>query len=184
LPLSTLDSKAALVVIDLQRGIVGLPLAHPAGGIVAAANHLSRAFRGRGHTVVLVNVAGGAPGRTDSTAQSGARPADWAELVPELERGAEDLLVTKHRWGAFTGTPLHEELSRRGVTQIFLMGIATTRGVESTARAAFELGYHVVLITDAMTDRNADAHRNSVANVFPLLGETTTADEVVRLLAS
>jgi nicotinamidase-related amidase len=62
------------------------------------------------------------------------------------------------------------------------VGISTTRGVESTARSAFELGYNVVLVVDAMTDRNGEAHRNSVANVFPSLGEITTCDEVLKRL--
>ena len=182
MPLTTLDATAALIVIDLQKGIVGLPLAHPAGEIVQKANRLARAFRGRGLPVVLVNVAGGAPGRTDAGMSGLSRPADWTELVPELERHADDLIVTKHRWGAFLGTSLHDEMSKRGVTQIFLIGISTTRGVESTARSAFELGYNVVLVVDAMTDRNAVAHRNSVEHVFPSLGETATTSDVLKLI--
>jgi nicotinamidase-related amidase len=182
MPLTTLDPTAALVVIDLQKGIVALPLAHPAGEIVERATRLARAFRTRRLPVVLVNVTGGAPGRIEATMPGGSRPADWAELVPELNRQPSDLLITKQRWGAFHGTTLDGDLKQRGVTQIFLAGISTTRGVESTARGAHELGYNVVLIVDAMTDRNGEAHRNSVANVFPSLGETTTTDEVLKRL--
>jgi nicotinamidase-related amidase len=180
MPLTILDPTAALVVIDLQKGIVGLPLAHPAAEIVERSARLARAFRERKLPVVLVNVTAGAPGRTEAGPPAFSRPPDWAELVPELGRQPEDLIVTKQRWGAFLGTSLDAELRNRGVTQIFLAGISTTRGVESTARSAYELGYHVVLVTDAMTDRNAEAHRNSVANVFPSLGETTATDEVLK----
>ncbi|WP_438270659.1 MFS transporter [Streptomyces platensis] len=80
------------------------------------------------------------------------------------------------------GTDLDRELRERGVTQIVLGGIATSIGVESTARAAYEHGYHVTLATDAMTDLDADAHRNSVQRVFPRLGETGTADAIRTLL--
>jgi nicotinamidase-related amidase len=180
MPLTTLDPTAALVVIDLQKGIVGLPLAHPAGEIVERSARLARAFRERKLPVVLVNVTAGAPGRTEAGPPGLSRPADWAELVPELGQQPGDLLVTKQRWGAFLGTSLDADLRKRGVTQIFLAGISTTRGVESTARSAYELGYNVVLVTDAMTDRNAEAHRGSVANVFPSLGEISTTDEVLK----
>lgn len=52
----------------------------------------------------------------------------------------------------------------------------------SAARAAYEHGYHVTLATDAMTDLDADAHRNSLERIFPRLGETGTTEEVLTLL--
>ena len=61
--LTTLDAKTALVVIDLQQGIVAMPTAHPAAQVVTHAAALAEAFRRHGLPVVLVNVAGGAPGR-------------------------------------------------------------------------------------------------------------------------
>jgi nicotinamidase-related amidase len=64
-----------------------------------------------------------------------------------------------------------------------LTGIATSIGVESTARSAYDYGYSVALVVDAMTDRDADAHRHSVAHIFPRLGETETTDNVLKLLA-
>jgi nicotinamidase-related amidase len=182
MPLTKLDAIPALVVIDLQKGIVSLPTAHPAAEIVSRAAQLARAFRERGLPVVLVNVAGGAPGRTDAGIPRFARPDDWAELVPELEQHPDDILVTKQRWGAFTGTPLHDSLRERGVTQIVLAGISTSIGVESTARSAYELGYHVVLAVDAMTDRDAGTHQHSIEKIFPRLGETETTENVVKFL--
>jgi nicotinamidase-related amidase len=180
--LTQLDPTAALVVIDLQKGIVGFPTVHPAADIIARSATLARGFRERGLPVVLVNVTGGAPGRTDAGWPKFARPADWAELVPELGQDSRDHLVTKQRWGAFLGTTLDETLRRRGVTQIVLTGIATSIGVESTARNAYDLGYNVALVVDAMTDRDAEAHRNSVDKVFPRLGETVTTDDLLELL--
>jgi len=65
-----------------------------------------------------------------------------------------------------------------------LTGIATSIGVESTARAAHEHGYHVTLVTDAMTDIDADAHTNSIERIFPRLGELGTTAEIIELLGS
>ena len=83
----------------------------------------------------------------------------------------------------FHGTPLDTLLRERGVTQVVLAGVSTSGGVESTARGAHDHGYHVVLATDAMTDRDAAAHENSLQRIFPRLGETATSDDIVRLLA-
>ena len=182
MPLTKLDTVAALVVIDLQKGIVGMPTVHPVGEIIGRTTQLARAFRERGLPVVLVNVSGRAPGRTDAGAPKFAFPPDWTELVPELEQQPGDLLVTKHRVGAFIGTFLDDSLRQRGVTQIFLTGVATGSGVESTARSAYDFGYNVVFVTDAMTDRDAETHRHCVEKVFPKLGETATTDDVLKIL--
>jgi nicotinamidase-related amidase len=181
-PLTKLDSAAALVVIDLQKGIVSLPTVHPASEIIGRTAQLARTFRERGLPVVLVNVTGRAPGRTDAGAPKFSFPADWSELVPELEQHPEDHVVSKQRWGAFIGTSLDEYLRQRGVTQVFLTGVATSAGVESTARSAYDHGYNVVLVVDAMTDRSEEGHRHCVEKIFPRLGETETTDNVLKWL--
>lgn len=184
MPLTELDDTVALIVIDLQKGIVNTPTVRPAMEIVDKAAQLARAFRKRDLPVALVNVAGRPPGRTDAGAPNVARPADWTELVSELEQQSSDYLVTKQCPGAFIGTSLDEILRRRGVAQIFLAGISTSVGVESTARSAYDLGYNVVFVVDAMTDRDAEAHRLSLEKIFPRLGETTTTDDVLKMLGS
>jgi nicotinamidase-related amidase len=185
LPLTQLDPIAALVVIDLQKGIVTAPAptVHPVGEIVGRTAQLTRAFRERGLPVVLVNVTGAAPGRTEAVRPKFLRADDWAELVPELEQHQGDYIVSKQRIGAFIGTSLDEYLRQRGVTQVFVAGISTSVGVESTARSAYDYGYNVVLVVDAMTDRNAEAHRHCVEKVFPRLGETETTGNVLKLLS-
>lgn len=90
--------------------------------------------------------------------------------------------MTKRTWGAFTGTGLNEHLRSLGVTEVVIAGIATSAGVESTARQAHELGYNVALAVDAMTDRSAEAHTNSVTRIFPRLGETGVTQEIIALL--
>jgi len=182
MPLTKLDATAALVVIDLQKGIVSVPAVHPLEEIVGRTAQLARAFRERGLPVVLVNVTGAAPGRTDVVRPKFTLPPDWSELVPELQRQPDDHNVSKQRWGAFIGTSLDEYLRGRGVTQIFLTGVATSVGVESTARSAYDYGYNVVLVVDAMTDRSDDAHRHSVEKIFPRLGETDTTENVLKFV--
>jgi nicotinamidase-related amidase len=181
-PLTQFDTTAALVVIDLQKGVAGLPMAHPAGEIIGNAARLARAFRERSLPVVLVNVTGIAPGRTDAGRPKFSFPPDWTELVPELEQQPGDLLITKQRVGAFLGTTLDADLRQRGVTQVFLAGISTSAGVESTARNAYDLGYNVVLVVDAMTDMEADGHRHSVDTFFPRIGEVETTGRVLEML--
>ncbi|MET9415734.1 isochorismatase family protein [Streptomyces klenkii] len=182
MPVTTLDKTTALVLIDLQKGIVALPTAHPSGEIVERGARLAAAFRDHGLPVVLVRVTGAAPGRSETPLRGGELPADFAELMPELGRAESDIVVTKHTWGAFHATDLDLQLRRRGVTQVVLAGIATGAGVESTARAAHEHGYHVTVVTDAVTDTDPEVHRIAVEKIFPRLAETGTADEVIKLL--
>lgn len=182
MPLTKLDPMPALVLIDMQKGIVGLPLVHARDVVVANNARLAQAFRARGLPVVLVNVTGAAPGRTES-GHAFAFPPDWTDLVPELQAHPDDHRVSKARWGAFHGTSLYDHLRARGVTQVILAGLATSMGVESTARAAYDHGYHVVLVTDAMSDMDAAAHRHSIEHVFPRLGETTRTADVLAQVA-
>ena len=179
---TTFDPNTALVVIDMQKGIVGLPCAHPMDGVIRHVAELARAFRRHRMPVILVNVTGGAPGRCELPKRTGELPADWAELIPELDRQPSDHMVSKRTWGAFMHTDLHEHLQKLGATQVVLAGVATSIGVESTARQAFELGYNVSLATDAMTDMNGDAHDNSVARIFPRLGESGSTADAIDLL--
>ena len=180
--ITPLDAITALVIIDLQKGIVSYPTAHPIDDVVKHAGALAAAFRRHHLPVVLVNVAGGAPGRTEQPQGAAGRPADWIDLIPELNRQPGDHVVTKRTWGAFTNTNLYAHLQRLGVTQIVLAGVATSIGVESTARHAHELGFHVALAVDAMTDLHLDAHNHSVTRIFPRLGENGTTHEILELL--
>ena len=177
--LTMLDPMTALIVVDLQKGVVALPLAHPIGEVVARARALADAFRARGLPVALVNVAGGAPGRTEQPRQAGSPTEGWTGLVPELNRRPGDIVVTKRTWGAFAGADLEAQLKARGVAQVVIAGVATATGVESTARQAYEQGFNVTLAIDAMTDSRPEAHDYSVKNVFPRVGETGTSQEII-----
>jgi nicotinamidase-related amidase len=183
-------SKTALVVIDLQRGIVGFPSApHAAADVVARAARVADALRAAGGTVVLVHVTPSADGKdglkpiTDAPPQGrGPMPADWAEIVPELGPRPGDIVITKRQWGAFYGTELDLQFRRRGIDTIILCGISTTMGVESTARDAFERGYQQIFVEDAMAARGAEEHQNTVAVTFPRLGRVRSTEEVLAAL--
>jgi nicotinamidase-related amidase len=179
---TTLDPSTALIVIDLQQGIVALPTVHPIAEVVKHAGALADAFRRQGLPVVLVNVDGGAPGRTERPRRHEPFPAGWTDLIPDLNRQPSDIVVTKRTWGAFASTNLEEQLKAQRVTQVVIVGVATGTGVESTARQAYEQGFNVTLAIDAMTDMRGEAHDYSIAQVFPRLGETATTQQIIDLL--
>jgi nicotinamidase-related amidase len=174
--ITALDPKTALVIIDLQKGILGLPTAHPVSEVVQHAAALADAFRRHGLPVVLVNVAGGAPGRTEQPPRVREFPPGWTDLAPELNQQPQDHTVTN--------TGLEQHLKKLGVTQVVVAGVSTSAGVESTARQAHEHGFNVTFAVDATTDTNPDAHHNSITRIFPRLGETGFTREIITLLDS
>ena len=178
---TALDPKTGLIVVDLQQGIVSLPSAHPIDAVVKRVATLANAFRARGLPVVLVNVVGVPPGRTEQPRLRRESPVGWSDLLPELGRQPQDHVVSKHTPGAFANTHLEAHLKGLGVTQVVIAGVATSNGVETTARQAYELGFNVALATDAMTDLHADAHAHSVTRVFPRIGETGATHEIIAL---
>ncbi|WP_040815716.1 isochorismatase family protein [Nocardia concava] len=188
---TALDAASALVIVDLQNATIHAPTVPNTGPeVVARAVELARAFREHNAPVVLVRVTARAdgsdvtPGRNEVPTRSGSLPEGWDVIVDDLAGHPEDITVTKRAWNAFYGTDLDLQLRRRGITQIVLAGLTTSIGVESTARAAYEHGYHVTLATDAMADLDAEAHRNSIERIFPLLGETGRTQEIVEMLAA
>ena len=198
--LTTLDPKTALVLIDLQHGIVAPPAVPYSGAeVVARGKELADAFRAHGLPVVLVNVsfspnfADAPQGRddeepfeddeTDEDDGDEGMPADFAVIVDELGAQSTDIRVTKHQWGAFHGTELDTQLRRRGVTQIVLAGLVTSRGVDTTAREAYAHNYSVAFATDAMADRGIEVHENAVERIFPQIGQRASTAEILQLLA-
>jgi nicotinamidase-related amidase len=174
-----------LVVIDLQKAVLGFPYAQPIDEVVSNADRLVAAFRERGLPVVFTEVGGPAPTfapRVDFTFTAPATQPkpDAMDLIIEPLEG--ERVVTKRVWGSFTTTDLDAYLRGLEVTQIVLTGVATGFGVESTARQAVELEYNVTLVVDAMSDMDGDVHRNSVERIFPRLGVCATTDAVVEAL--
>jgi nicotinamidase-related amidase len=184
-------SRTALVVIDLQRGIVNMPAGpRSPAEVVARAAEMVTAMRLAGGTVVLVHVTRSADGKdglkpiTDAPVPvgGGAPPPEWSEFVPELAPALTDIVIAKRQWGAFYGTELDLQLRRRGVDTIILCGISTCVGVESTARDAYERGYQQIFVEDAMAARDAEDHRHTVNSLFPRIGRVRSTAEVLAAL--
>jgi nicotinamidase-related amidase len=187
-PLTFTMRETALVLIDLQHGILGMPVGpHSSADVLARAVRLLSVFRQAGGTVVLVRVSFAADGGDvlnqprDSTFAAN-RVAGWDQLVPELGPAPTDIVITKHQWGAFYGTELDLQLRRRGVRTIVIGGISTNFGVESTAREAFERGYALVFVEDAMASASAEAHAFACGSIFPRLGRVRSTHVVLEAL--
>ena len=186
----TIDpATSALVLIDLQQGIAsGATEPHPARLVVENATRLTSACRDLGVLVVLVRVEPGRNGilfpqvTADVPRHSFAFTEGWTDLVPELGRSTDDVVVTKHQPNAFFGTDLQIQLSRRGIRTIILGGISTNIGVEATARAAQERGYDQIFVEDAMAAREADLHEFPVRRFFPTIGRVRSTDDVLAAL--
>ncbi|MFF7050363.1 isochorismatase family protein [Streptomyces griseorubiginosus] len=167
-PLALDPARTALVLVDLMDRIVALPLEPRKGTeVLAAAEELASTFRSAGAPVVLVRVQ--RPGVADQPPGSG--------LVAGLARDG-DIEIVKRTIGAFQGTDLDARLREHGVTTLVFGGIATNLGVESTARAAGDLGYDLVFVEDAMAAFTAAEHEASTRLDFPRLGTVVTVDQV------
>jgi nicotinamidase-related amidase len=183
-------ATTALVLIDLQQGILPYAKApYDAAAVLAHATPLATAFRAAGSPVVRVKVGFSADGgdvlkaNVDAPNPGGAPPADWLDDAPGLPSQPGDLHILKRQWGAFHGTELDLQLRRRGIRTIVLAGIATSIGVESTARFAWELGYDIVFAEDATSGPDGAMHANSFEKVFPRLGRVRTTADVLAALA-
>lgn len=184
-------NETALILIDLEHGIVGRDLApHTGKDVVSRCAELATQVRAAGGTVVYVHVLLHEllrlPADSPMMPKDAPKPpAAASELVPEAGyRPEEDILITKRQWGAFHGTPLDQLLRRRGITTIVMGGIATNFGVESTARAAAEHGYSVVFAEDAMTTMSAEMHAFAVGTLFPVIGRVRSTAEIAGALKS
>ena len=180
--------KTALVMIDLQKGIVGNSTApYPSAEVVERSSRLAKKFREKGGTVVYVHVDMSnvlqlpvdAPMRGPNTPPP---PAEMSELVPEAGYRAGDLLITKRHWGAFAGTDLDAELKQRGVGTVVITGISTNIGVESTVRQGTGLGFAFVVVEDACAARDAGEHTHAFEKIFPRLARVRKTDEVIAAL--
>ncbi len=178
--------STALVLIDLQQGILGYALGPITGAeLLARGQALAERFRAAGATVVLVNVAFSADGRDLLRPQvdeaqalpKDGFPAGWSEFPPGLAQPG-DLLITKRQWSAFHGTELDLQLRRRGIRTIVLGGVSTQIGVESTARQAYEHGYEQLIVKDVTTSSVPEGHDMSMKHILPRLARVVQSGDI------
>ncbi len=182
--------KTAIVVIDLQAGIVSMPTEpHPAKIVIENTAKLLTEARRKGIAVFLVHVTPSADLKdalnpiTETAFQTSGYNPGWSSYVPELNIQSSDFLITKHQWGAFYGTELDLQLRRRGIDTIILCGISTNIGVESTARFAYEFGYNQIFVQDAMAARSKEEHEYTIKYIFPRLGLIRSTSEIINALS-
>src|ERR1700677_1619996 len=186
--LQKLDPKTtALVLIDLQQGILGFGKApRSAEAVLASSAKLAKRFRQLNAPVVLVRVGWSAdfgdalkqPVDQPVTLPAGGLPSTWWDYPEALEVAEHDLKITKRQWNAFHGTELDLQLRRRGVQTIVLGGISTNIGVESTARQAWEHGYALILAEDATSGMSAEMHSFAFQNIFPRISRIARAADI------
>lgn len=180
--------KTALVVIDLQDGIVNRDL-NPYTGkeVVSNTNKLIDVVKEKGGFVVLVRVSTtdgkDMPNpKTDLSGNNFVRPEGWDEYIPELKGIDKAHYITKRQWGAFYGTDLDLQLRRRGIENIILCGISTGIGVDTTAREAYQRGYNQIFVEDAMTALSKEEHDFVTKNIFPRMGKIRKTENIESMI--
>jgi nicotinamidase-related amidase len=185
----TLDPNAtALVIVDLQQGILALPLMpHDADHVVARSVELGRALAEAGGVLVLVNVdysdryADRPTGLVDAPLNLPAEglPEGWARLAPEVAALPAQVRITKRQHSAFFGTELDLQLRRRGIGTVMICGLATNFGVEATARDAHALNYAVVIASDACSSTSPPLHDFALTHILPRVARVRTSAEII-----
>src|ERR1700691_1366328 len=132
----------------------------------------------QGQAVVATRVPFGRDGGDVIKTRTADRPSndepvpDYGELRAEVGLSARDIAVSKYGWSAFYGTDLDLELWRRKIT-------GSSSPASRPASASNERGYELTIVTDAITDTDERAHRNSLRAIFPRIAELVTTEEVL-----
>ncbi len=105
-----------------------------------------------------------------------------AQVIDELKPQPQDYMIPKFRWSAFHQTYLDLALRSRKIDTLVISGGSTDVGVASTAYAARDLDYNLVIASDACTSPEEDNHAQFMRRIFPRMARVRTAGEVVRML--
>lgn len=177
----------ALVLIDLQNGIVGRDIKpHSANEIIGRARALADAFRAKNVLVVYVHVQMNdfliLPSDEKMNLPKDI-PAAASEIVEAAGKQPGDLLITKRHWGAFAQTNLEQELRSRKIETIVLAGIATNLGVESTLRQGTGLGFAFITVEDACGTFSPEMQQFAFQYIFPRLSHVRSTEQVIAAVA-
>ncbi|MPZ99165.1 MAG: isochorismatase family protein [Dehalococcoidia bacterium] len=195
-----LDAEAtALVVFDMQNGQIHVDdrqrqewLSN--SGIVQNCVSLLAAAREGGVPIYYVrnnrraDGLDSAPVLTDRGMGGGSGGAppypgwQW-EIIKELEPHPEDIVVDKIRMGAFSSTPLDTLLRARKVDTVVLCGVRTTIGIATTVRDGRDLGYNMVVASDATGGIDPEEHEWMIEKIFPIFGRVRTVSDLQSMLS-
>jgi nicotinamidase-related amidase len=180
------SDRSALLVMDVQQGIV-----ERYGSAAPLLDHLgatTRAARSAGLPIIYVTVRFPA-GYPEISArnrmfaairQAGAAMAETSaatDIHPAVAPQPGDIVVTKRRVGAFTGSDLEVVLRAQNIDHLILTGIATSGVVLSTLRAAADRDYRLTVLSDCCADGDDEVHRVLLTKVFPRQADVLTAAE-------
>jgi nicotinamidase-related amidase len=191
-------STTAVLTMEMQRGIIGdlarlraLADEVEAGGTIATAARLLDGARAADVTVVHCTAAF-RPDRRGSTANApmleyAARDPEHlvqgtpsAALVAELGPAPSDLFAPRvHGISPFTGTSLDLELRSLAVETIVVAGVSVNMGVFAMVAEAVNLGYRVVVATDAVAGVPAEYAKSVLDNSIRYLATLRTVDQIV-----
>lgn len=186
-PPASLDrSKTALLLVDFQQEFFrgALPLPDGAAAVARAGQLLSWARR---QQLLVVHVQHVAKQPDSPVFRPGSAEV---ESVPELDRAANEWVVTKSAAGAFTRSELDARLRERGISTLIVAGLMTHLAVDSTARDATLLGYAVVVASDATATRDlpgmdgarpvhhADVQRVALASLADRFADIATTQAI------
>jgi len=173
-PMRTADhARSALVVIDLANDFVY------AGGVIADAGGpayqeraqailpaLRRLIEGAREAGVLVVYATDAHTPEDTELAKwpphAMKGTTWAEIVPELAPAAGDLVLPKTTYSPFVSSRIDEELRQRGITRLYITGLHTDCCARHTSGDAFQRGYDLVWVTDALQAFTDEQHQQGL----------------------
>ncbi len=186
-----LGKRPALVLVDMVRGFTdpACPLGAESGSVVAANQALLEAFHTRGlpvffTTVVYHNQQQARVFRDRVPALDILQPGSpWVEVDPALTVADGDVLVEKQWASAFHGTGLHEQLQARGVDSLVVTGLTTSGCVRATVVDGLQYDYRVVVVTEAVGDRNLDAHRANLHDMQAKYADVVGLDALLAQLA-
>lgn len=201
----TLDpTRTALLVFDLLHGHVNkdAPTRARFEPVIAQAARLLDAMREAGCMVVYAHADHRADRATSAVTlrdtDNRLRPiapgqaslhkplltggTAQTRIIEELQPRPEDYLIPKHRWSAFHGTYLELALRTRSIQNLVLCGGSTDVGVASTAYAARDLDYDLVIASDACTSPEADNHEQFMTRIFPRMSRVRTVTKLLEML--
>ena len=192
-------SKTAFLVVDMQNAFCkpGAPVEVPASrGIVSNINQLAKTLRSRGAQVIwIVSAFDSKNGRSDwenffnyivaaevreRTLAYMAPGAEGASLWPELDAREEDTHVEKNRYSCLApgASQLERILRSRGIEFLLIGGTKTNVCCETTARAAFDMDFKVILVNDCCAALSEREHLATMENMIQQFGDVMTSEEV------
>lgn len=173
-------ASSGLLLVDLQTITLSNARTLPANELLANVGELLAHYRAAKLPVWHAASTGMPVGRTAHSSGGRTWPVEATAFAESVTPREGEHVVSRAAWSAFAGTDLAASLRARGIEELIIVGLATSFGIESTARDAYDLGFSVVIPRDAVSGPDPEAHNWTLTRVIPLLGTVTTVAELTR----